>query len=63
MKKRLSFVYLKSFIKIVQSLLKLFPLLASLQSSVQQQEEKNAKIKQLLVKTKKDLADSKQAVC
>ncbi|NXN07751.1 GCC2 protein, partial [Indicator maculatus] len=33
----------------------------SLQSSMQQDEERNAKIKQLLVKTKKDLADSKQA--
>uniref|UniRef100_A0A2K6LXI1 GRIP and coiled-coil domain containing 2 n=1 Tax=Rhinopithecus bieti TaxID=61621 RepID=A0A2K6LXI1_RHIBE len=33
----------------------------SLQSSVQQYEEKNTKIKQLLVKTKKELADSKQA--
>ncbi|PNI14126.1 hypothetical protein CK820_G0053076, partial [Pan troglodytes] len=35
---------------------------ASLQSSVQQYEEKNTKIKQLLVKTKKELADSKQAI-
>lgn len=42
-------------------LLKLLPELASLQSSVQQYEEKNTKIKQLLVKTKKELADSKQA--
>ncbi|NXE52531.1 GCC2 protein, partial [Casuarius casuarius] len=33
----------------------------SLQSSMQQDEERNAKIKQLLVKTKKELADSKQA--
>ncbi|NXB43432.1 GCC2 protein, partial [Leucopsar rothschildi] len=33
----------------------------SLQSTVQQDEERNAKIKQLLVKTKKELADSKQA--
>ncbi|NXP33320.1 GCC2 protein, partial [Leiothrix lutea] len=33
----------------------------SLQSTMQQDEEKNAKIKQLLVKTKKELADSKQA--
>ncbi|NWV74032.1 GCC2 protein, partial [Dasyornis broadbenti] len=32
-----------------------------LQSTVQQDEERNAKIKQLLVKTKKELADSKQA--
>lgn len=62
-RKDLSFLYLKSFRKIVQPLLKLFPLLASLQSSVQQSEEKNTKIKQLLVKTKKELADSKQAVC
>ncbi|XP_061482747.1 GRIP and coiled-coil domain-containing protein 2 [Rhineura floridana] len=33
----------------------------SFQSSVQQYEGKNTKIKQLLVKTKKELADSKQA--
>ncbi|KFU89791.1 GRIP and coiled-coil domain-containing protein 2, partial [Chaetura pelagica] len=33
----------------------------SLQSTMQQDEERNAKIKQLLVKTKKELADSKQA--
>lgn len=33
----------------------------SFQNSVQQYEEKNAKIKQLLVKTKKELSDSKQA--
>ncbi|NXY17983.1 GCC2 protein, partial [Atrichornis clamosus] len=33
----------------------------SLQSAMQQDEERNAKIKQLLVKTKKELADSKQA--
>ncbi|KAH0624576.1 hypothetical protein JD844_032194 [Phrynosoma platyrhinos] len=33
----------------------------SFQSTIQQYEEKNAKIKQLLVKTKKELADSKQA--
>ncbi|NWH33198.1 GCC2 protein, partial [Chloropsis hardwickii] len=33
----------------------------SLQSTIQQDEERNAKIKQLLVKTKKELADSKQA--
>ncbi|NXW00363.1 GCC2 protein, partial [Fregetta grallaria] len=33
----------------------------SLQSALQQDEERNAKIKQLLVKTKKELADSKQA--
>ncbi|NXO43186.1 GCC2 protein, partial [Locustella ochotensis] len=33
----------------------------SLQSTMQQEEERNAKIKQLLVKTKKELADSKQA--
>ncbi|XP_025911271.1 GRIP and coiled-coil domain-containing protein 2 isoform X1 [Apteryx rowi] len=33
----------------------------SLQSSMQQNEERNARIKQLLVKTKKELADSKQA--
>ncbi|NXT75962.1 GCC2 protein, partial [Zapornia atra] len=33
----------------------------SLQSTLQQDEERNAKIKQLLVKTKKELADSKQA--
>ncbi|NWR71341.1 GCC2 protein, partial [Centropus unirufus] len=33
----------------------------SLQSTMQQNEERNAKIKQLLVKTKKELADSKQA--
>ncbi|XP_010210356.1 PREDICTED: GRIP and coiled-coil domain-containing protein 2 [Tinamus guttatus] len=33
----------------------------SLQLSMQQDEERNAKIKQLLVKTKKELADSKQA--
>ncbi|NXN79013.1 GCC2 protein, partial [Bombycilla garrulus] len=33
----------------------------SLQSIMQQDEERNAKIKQLLVKTKKELADSKQA--
>ncbi|NXK25492.1 GCC2 protein, partial [Arenaria interpres] len=32
----------------------------SLQSTMQQDEERNAKIKQLLVKTKKELADSKQ---
>uniref|UniRef100_A0A8D0TGG1 GRIP and coiled-coil domain containing 2 n=1 Tax=Sus scrofa TaxID=9823 RepID=A0A8D0TGG1_PIG len=35
--------------------------MTSLQASVQQYEEKNTKIKQLLVKTKKELADSKQA--
>ncbi|KAI1241665.1 hypothetical protein IHE44_0005151 [Lamprotornis superbus] len=34
----------------------------SLQSTMQQDEERNAKIKQLLVKTKKELADSKQAI-
>uniref|UniRef100_A0A8C3LW64 GRIP and coiled-coil domain containing 2 n=1 Tax=Chrysolophus pictus TaxID=9089 RepID=A0A8C3LW64_CHRPC len=34
----------------------------SLQSTMQQDEERNAKIKQLLVKTKKELADSKQAL-
>ncbi|NXI26571.1 GCC2 protein, partial [Sterrhoptilus dennistouni] len=33
----------------------------SLQSTMQQDDERNAKIKQLLVKTKKELADSKQA--
>ncbi|XP_066169816.1 GRIP and coiled-coil domain-containing protein 2 [Sylvia atricapilla] len=33
----------------------------SLQSTMQQDEDRNAKIKQLLVKTKKELADSKQA--
>ncbi|NXW71251.1 GCC2 protein, partial [Hirundo rustica] len=33
----------------------------SLQSTMQQDEERNAKIKQLLMKTKKELADSKQA--
>ncbi|KAM9566931.1 GRIP and coiled-coil domain-containing protein 2 isoform 1-T1 [Guaruba guarouba] len=33
----------------------------SLQSTMQQDEERNTKIKQLLVKTKKELADSKQA--
>ncbi|NXD23238.1 GCC2 protein, partial [Spelaeornis formosus] len=33
----------------------------SLQATMQQDEERNAKIKQLLVKTKKELADSKQA--
>ncbi|NXU56861.1 GCC2 protein, partial [Turnix velox] len=33
----------------------------SLQSTIQQDEERNTKIKQLLVKTKKELADSKQA--
>ncbi|NXB11554.1 GCC2 protein, partial [Cnemophilus loriae] len=33
----------------------------SLQSTMQQDEERTAKIKQLLVKTKKELADSKQA--
>ncbi|NXL82650.1 GCC2 protein, partial [Leptocoma aspasia] len=33
----------------------------SLQSAMQQDEERNAKIKQLLVKTKKELADAKQA--
>ncbi|XP_070607180.1 GRIP and coiled-coil domain-containing protein 2 [Erythrolamprus reginae] len=33
----------------------------SLQNSVQDYEEKNGKLKQLLVKTKKELADSKQA--
>ncbi|NXR58098.1 GCC2 protein, partial [Rhadina sibilatrix] len=33
----------------------------TLQSTIQQDEERNAKIKQLLVKTKKELADSKQA--
>lgn len=38
-------------------------MLALLQTSVQQYEEQNTKIKQLLVKTKKELADSKQAVC
>ncbi|NWS18476.1 GCC2 protein, partial [Pachyramphus minor] len=32
-----------------------------LQSTMQEDEERNAKIKQLLVKTKKELADSKQA--
>lgn len=58
-----SFVYLNSLIKIISSFLKLFLILASLQSSLQQYEEKNTKIKQLLVKTKKELADSKQAVC
>lgn len=56
-----SFVYLNSLIKIISSFLKLFLILASLQSSLQQYEEKNSKIKQLLVKTKKELADSKQA--
>ncbi|KAF6321145.1 GRIP and coiled-coil domain containing 2 [Rhinolophus ferrumequinum] len=35
--------------------------MSSLQCSLQQYEEKNTKIKQLLVKTKKELADSKQA--
>ncbi|XP_031296869.2 GRIP and coiled-coil domain-containing protein 2 isoform X1 [Camelus dromedarius] len=35
--------------------------MTSLQASVQQHEAKNNKIKQLLVKTKKELADSKQA--
>lgn len=35
--------------------------MTSLQSSVQHYEEKNAQIKQLLVKTKKELADAKQA--
>lgn len=44
-------------------LLTLLPELASLQSSVQHYEEKTTKIKQLLVKTKKELADAKQAVC
>ncbi|KAG8137507.1 hypothetical protein E2320_004745 [Naja naja] len=34
----------------------------SLQNSVQEYEEKNGKLKQLLVKTKKELADSKQAI-
>ncbi|OXB55395.1 hypothetical protein ASZ78_015428 [Callipepla squamata] len=34
----------------------------SLQSTMQQDEERNAKIKQLLVKTKKELSDSKQAI-
>ncbi|RMC06604.1 hypothetical protein DUI87_16041 [Hirundo rustica rustica] len=34
----------------------------SLQSTMQQDEERNAKIKQLLMKTKKELADSKQAI-
>ncbi|NXF97692.1 GCC2 protein, partial [Eubucco bourcierii] len=33
----------------------------SLQSTMQQDEERSAKVKQLLVKTKKELADSKQA--
>ncbi|NXD85690.1 GCC2 protein, partial [Halcyon senegalensis] len=33
----------------------------SLQSTMEQEEERSAKIKQLLVKTKKELADSKQA--
>lgn len=33
----------------------------SLQSTMQEDEERNAKIKQLLVKTKKELADSKRA--
>ncbi|KAJ7406952.1 GRIP and coiled-coil domain-containing protein 2 [Willisornis vidua] len=33
-----------------------------LQSTMQQDEERSAKIKQLLVKTKKELADSKQAI-
>ncbi|XP_026634015.1 GRIP and coiled-coil domain-containing protein 2 [Microtus ochrogaster] len=42
-------------------LLTLLPVLASLQSSVQHYEEKTTKIKQLLVKTKKELADAKQA--
>ncbi|XP_021113810.1 GRIP and coiled-coil domain-containing protein 2 isoform X1 [Heterocephalus glaber] len=45
----------------VSSLLKSLLSLASLQSSLQQHEEKHTKIKQLLVKTKKELADSKQA--
>lgn len=35
--------------------------MSSLQCSLQQYEERNTKIKQLLVKTKKELADSKQA--
>ncbi|XP_053521230.1 GRIP and coiled-coil domain-containing protein 2 isoform X2 [Artibeus jamaicensis] len=35
--------------------------MTSLQTSLQQYEEKNTKIKQLLMKTKKELADSKQA--
>ncbi|ELW72168.1 GRIP and coiled-coil domain-containing protein 2 [Tupaia chinensis] len=35
--------------------------ITSLQSSVQQYEEQNTRIKQLLVRTKKELADSKQA--
>ncbi|XP_074847233.1 GRIP and coiled-coil domain-containing protein 2 isoform X2 [Carettochelys insculpta] len=35
--------------------------MTSLQSSVQQYEERNSQIKQLLVKTKKELADSRQA--
>nr|XP_045003343.1 GRIP and coiled-coil domain-containing protein 2 [Jaculus jaculus] len=35
--------------------------MTSLQASVQHYEENNSKIKQLLVKTKKELADSKQA--
>lgn len=45
------------------SLLEFLPGPASLQSSVQHYEEKNTKIKQLLVKTKKELADAKQVVC
>ena len=60
-RKDLSFVHLNSLIKLF--LLKRSLPLASLQASVQQYEEKNTKIKQLLVKTKKELADSKQAVC
>lgn len=60
-RKDLSFVYLNSLIKLF--LLKRSLPLASLQASVQQYEEKNTKIKQLLVKTKKELADSKRAVC
>nr|XP_013009704.1 GRIP and coiled-coil domain-containing protein 2 [Cavia porcellus] len=35
--------------------------LTSLQSSLQQHEEKHSRVKQLLVKTKKELADAKQA--
>lgn len=35
----------------------------SLKSQLDQGEEKNAKTKQLLVKTKKDLADAKKQVC
>ena len=35
----------------------------ALKSQLDQEEEKTSKMKQLLVKTKKDLADAKKQVC